>query len=75
MNLHLTFIILQNWKPTDESGELGQQGDASLSDDDDDDDDGDDEGEDDENQDDDDADVDCGEDVAVNVQSQLTLAM
>ena len=75
MNLHLTFIILQNWKPTDESGELGQQGDASLSDDDDDDDD--DEGDDDENQDDDDADENGGEDVAVNVQSQLmyTLAL
>ena len=38
INLHLTFIIFQNWKPTDESGELGQQGDASLSDGDDDDD-------------------------------------
>ena len=35
INLNLTFI-LQNWKPTDESGELGQQDDASLSDDDDD---------------------------------------
>ena len=35
INLNLKFI-LQNWKPTDESGELGQQDDASLSDDDDD---------------------------------------